>query len=250
MEIPVHMPRLLRLAVLFVPALAQTAPDIASGRRIFESQCAVCHGLTGGGGRGPVLARPKLRKAADDAALRTIISEGIEPEMPAAWQLNPREIENVAAYVRSMGSIPPETLPGDPERGARVYLAQGCAACHIVAGQGQGLGPELTDIGVRRNAGYLRQTILQPAVSLPEGFLYLAVTTPEGQAVRGIRLNEDSFTIQLKDVSGRFYSFRKTDLLELRRLERETPMPSFEARLTPAELDDLVAWLAGLRGKP
>ncbi|HVN03958.1 MAG TPA: c-type cytochrome [Bryobacteraceae bacterium] len=250
MEVSIQTRAWSLLAAVITSAVAQGAPDLVAGRKVFESQCAVCHGLKGGGGRGPVLARPKLEKAPDDAALRTIISEGLEPEMPAAWQLNPREVENVAAYVRSLGSVPVEVLPGNPERGARVYAAQGCAGCHIVAGEGNGLGPELTGIGARRNAAYLRQTILQPGASLPEGFLYLSVTTAEGRTVRGIRINEDSFTIQLKDAGGRFFSFRKGDLRDLRRLQGETPMPTFKDRLNKSELDDLVAWLATLRGKP
>jgi mono/diheme cytochrome c family protein len=52
-------------AALAVHVLAQ-APDAAVGRKIFESQCALCHGQTGGGGRGPALNRPKLDRAPDD----------------------------------------------------------------------------------------------------------------------------------------------------------------------------------------
>jgi cytochrome c oxidase cbb3-type subunit 3 len=223
--------------------------DVAAGRKIFESQCAVCHGQSGGGGRGPALTRPKLAKAPDDAALRRIISNGIDPEMPGAWQLHPKDVGNVAAYVRSLGDLPSEALPGDPARGARIYGAQGCAACHIAGGKGESFGPELTDIGARRNSAHLRRAILQPAADLPENFLLLAVTPPSGDPVRAIRVNEDSFTIQFKDATGRPHSFRKSELKDIRRLPRESPMPSYEGRIPPADLDDLVAYLAGLRGK-
>src|SRR5580700_4847849 len=67
-------------------------PDRAVGQRIFDSQCALCHGESGTGGRGPNLHRPKLNKAPDDEALRTVISDGIPPEMPGAWQLHPHEV--------------------------------------------------------------------------------------------------------------------------------------------------------------
>ncbi|MBZ5621515.1 MAG: c-type cytochrome [Acidobacteriia bacterium] len=230
-------------------ALAQTEPDPAAGRKIFESQCALCHGQTGGGGRGPALSRPKLAKAPDDAALRSVISEGIPPDMPGAWQLHTSEVSSVAAYVRSLGALPPEILPGDATRGARFYEAKGCAGCHMVAGKGEGFGPELTGIGARRSAAFLRQAVLKPSASLPEGFQYVAVTPASGAAVRGIRVNEDSFTIQLKDAGGRFHSFRKPELKDLRRLEKETPMPSYEGQLAAAELDDLVAYLASLKEK-
>src|SRR4051812_32479402 len=132
------MPRLaLGLAAVSFAAGQEPTPDLDAGRRVFESQCAVCHGLKGGGGRGPSLNRPKLNKAPDDAALRTLITTGSEPEMPGAWQLSPREVVSVAAFVHSLGALAPETLPGDPARGARLYTEQGCAACHIVAGQGR-----------------------------------------------------------------------------------------------------------------
>ena len=235
---------------LAVGAIAQTDnPDLDSGRKIFESQCALCHGQTGTGGRGPSLTRPQLAHAPDDDALRTVISDGIPPEMPGAWQLNPREVASVAVYVRSLGKLPPEVLPGDPQRGAGVYQAKACAACHMIAGQGEGFGPELTSIGARRSGVYLRETLRKPAATLPESFAYIAAVTAGGQAIRGVRVNEDPFTIQLKDAAGRFYSFRKSQLKELRRLRDESPMPSFEGSLTSPEMDDLVAYLASLKGK-
>jgi len=63
-----------------------------------------------------------------------------------------------------------------------------------------------------------------------------------------IRVNEDSFNIQIKDARGQFHSFTKSELKELKRLQNETPMPSYESSLSAAELDDLVAYLASLKG--
>ena len=237
------------LLVAFAAHAFAQSPDAAAGRKIFESQCALCHGQTGGGGRGPALNRPKLDRAPDDDALRKLISEGLR-DMPGAWQLHPDEVAGVAAYVRTLGALPQEIVPGDPARGARTYASSGCSNCHMVAGQGAGFGPELTAIGARRSAAFLRQTVLKPAGNLPNGFLYLSATPASGAAVRGIRVNEDSFTIQLRDAGGTYHSFRKSELKELRRLDGETPMPSYEGQVTGAALDDLVAYLAGLKGKP
>src|SRR5579864_4063565 len=137
------MHRWIPIVLLCATAIAQTAvdpaPDLAGGRKIFESQCALCHGQTGTGGRGPGLNRPKLNKAPDDDALRKVIAEGIPPEMPGAWQLSKHEVAGVAAYVRSLGTLPREPLPGDAARGAGLYESKGCAGCHIVGGKGQGI---------------------------------------------------------------------------------------------------------------
>jgi mono/diheme cytochrome c family protein len=68
--------------------------------------------------------------------------------------------------------------------------------------------------------------------------------------VRGVRVNEDSFTLQLRDANGRYHSFRKTEIKDLRRLTGQTPMPAYESRIGGADLDDLVAYLASLKGRP
>jgi cytochrome c oxidase cbb3-type subunit 3 len=231
------------------PANAYT-PNAAEGKQIFESHCAICHGIDGGGGRGPRLTRPHLPHAPDDAALRSVIAEGLPPAMPDAWFLNEEEVADVAAYVRSLGTVPPEKLTGDPTRGATIYAKSACSSCHIFAGEGVGYGPDLTDIGERRSASLIRQIVRKPSSSLPDNFLLVKVITSSGQTIQGIRLNEDSFSIQLRDASGRSYSFRKQELKDLQKLRGETPMPSFEAVLSAAELDDLVAYLVTSRGKP
>jgi cytochrome c oxidase cbb3-type subunit III len=242
------MLKLFVVSLLAVGAIGQTG-DATVGKKIFESQCALCHGQSGSGGRGPSLIRRTFNKAPDDDALRQVISNGIEPEMPGAWQLDPKEVASVAVYVRSFGTIVPQKLPGDAARGATLYQSKGCSSCHIVAGKGVGFGPELSDIGARRNGAHLRQAVVQPAASLPSGFLFVAAVTAKGETIRGIRMNEDSFSIQLKDTRGQFHSFRKSELKELKKLKSETPMPSYKDSMSTAELDDLVAYLASLDGK-
>ena len=239
--------RAFSIVLLAFAAAAQTT-DPALGRKLYEAQCSLCHGQSGTGGRGPSLNRPVLNKAPDDEALRKVISKGILPEMPAAWQLSEREVASVAAHVRTLGTAPPEAPAGDAARGEKLYAAKGCASCHIVAGQGEALGPELTSVGARRNLKWLRQAILNPGESLPEDFYYVAAVTASGKSVRGVRLNEDSFSIQIKDTERRFHSLRKSDLKELRRLPKETPMPSYGRVLSATDVEDIVAYLASLRG--
>jgi cytochrome c oxidase cbb3-type subunit III len=226
-------------------------PDAAAGKKLFELHCAVCHGIEGrGGGRGPNLNRVRLEHAPDDAALKSLIENGIPPEMPEAWYMSEKDAANVVAYVRSLGAIPQEPVPGDSVRGAGVYAKGGCANCHIVAGEGKGFGPELTDVGARRSAKYLRECLVKPSANLPEGFLWVEAKAAMGETVRGIRVNEDTFSIQIKDSSGGFHSLRKQELKELRKLRGETPMPSYEQIFSAVELQDLVAYLTSLRGKP
>jgi putative heme-binding domain-containing protein len=91
--------------------------------------------------------------------------------------------------------------------------------------------------------------LLDPASRLPAEFLMVRATTRSGEVLEGIRINEDNFNIQLRDVSGNIRSFEKADLKSQERLKGQTPMPSFK-NLSPADLQDLVAYLLAPRGNP
>ena len=242
-----------------VPPLTQQ--DLAAGKRLFDGQCARCHGIGGTGGQGPSLARPRLRHAAADSDVFALIQNGIPGTgMPAIWMMDDHEIWQVIGYIRSLGRTVPVSLPGNPERGREIFESKGgCTACHIVKGRGGNWGPDLTDIGARRGAIYLRTALVDPAAALPEGaltdytngyseFLPVHVATRDGREIEGVRVNEDTFTLQMRDLSNSFHSFLKSDLKELKRGFGKSPMPSYETKLSSSEIEDLVAYLAGLRG--
>jgi cytochrome c oxidase cbb3-type subunit III len=204
---------------MFVPilitalALSQSPTDLQKGKQLFEGLCSRCHGFDGTGGEGPNLNRPTLTRAQDDESLRAIIRDGIPDRgMPRVRRTTDNEQRQLIAYVRSLGRAAPATT-GDRQKGSAVYQRSGCSSCHVIDGQGGVVGPDLSSIGVQRGPAYLRQALLDPAAALPRGvqvvpsrnldeFLPLRVVTREGREVRGARVNEDTFTIQLRDANG------------------------------------------------
>ena len=90
----------------------------------------------------------------------------------------------------------------------------------------------------------MRQSIADPAGDVAAEFLTVRLSTRDNRQFRALRANEDSFTVQIKEPSGTFQSFAKQDLIRYERLPNESLMPAY--KLLPAELDDLVAYLAGL----
>ena len=76
----------------------------------------------------------------------------------------------------------------------------------------------------------------------------MIVVTREGREVRGMRINEDNFTIQLRDGANKFFSFRKTELELIEKQAGKSLMPSFGNRLSGSDLNDLIAYLSSLRG--
>ena len=163
--------------------------------------------------------------------------------------MSARQIWQVAAFVRTLGRVERSKTPGDPRRGEQLCAGKGgCAGCHTVAGRGGAIGPDLTDIGARSSPAYMRISIIDPEAAVPPDFLQVRVVVKDGRRITGVRLNEDAFSIQMRDLSNQFHSFWKSELAELVRDRGRSPMPSYRNVLSSEEIDDLVAYLESLRG--
>lgn len=151
--------------------------------------------------------------------------------------------------MRTLGRVEEQVLPGNPMNGEQLYRGKGaCSSCHMVGGQGGRLGPVLDEIGARRSPAYLRRSILEPTADIPENFLLVRLSTIDGEFIEGVRLNEDSFSIQMRDLTDRLHSFWKLELSALHKDRGRSGMPSYRGKLTSDELEDLVAYLSSLRG--
>lgn len=228
---------------------ASVSSDFAAGKRVFDAQCAWCHGNQGDGGTGPNL-HGRLRHATTLNSIVDIIISGIPgTEMPSFRSpLTERSARQAAAYVQSLARATSRPVPGNAQRGAELYQSTGCASCHVIEGRGGIVGPELTDIAARRGPAHLRESIVKPAAAHPPGYLVVRAVPTSGADVRGIRVNEDVFWIHIRDASGTVHTLQKSELTRVDRELEGTLMPSYESRLSPAQLDDLVAYLATLRG--
>jgi len=242
-----------------VPARAQSPlgalskADLADGERLFRIHCARCHGINGEGGEGSNLVRVRLKYAPDDDALIELLGEGIPGTgMPAIWTLDEEQATRVAGYVKSLGKLEQEEMPGDPLRGAEIYRTRaGCPACHIVSGHGKGIGPELTYVGDQRGLDYLRRSLVDPADAQSQtmgyqDYLTVRVRSPEG-SIEGLRINEDAFTIQIRDLNGTIHSFRKDELTDFEKVFAHSLMPGYGAALPDDDMNDVISYLMSLR---
>jgi cytochrome c oxidase cbb3-type subunit III len=235
------------------PAPAVPRFDLARAKRVFDTSCAGCHGPEGRGGKGPSLAVPKLRHARTDEDLGQIILLGIPgTEMPPSWYLGVEGVTLAVVYVRMLGAnATPPHVAGDVVKGQELFRGKGgCAGCHTIGAEGRAYGPDLSDIGARRSATGLRESLTDPNAAAGEGFVPVRAVTRQGEKVSGIRLNEDNFTIQILEPSGLLHSFRKSALSELQERPTESTMPSFKTIFSEGELQNLVAYLSSLRGAP
>jgi putative heme-binding domain-containing protein len=167
---------------------------------------------------------------------------GIYYEGKPVWQL--------VAFVRSLArNESREPLRGDPRRGEQLYAKLGCAACHAIGSEGGRFGPELTRIGSSRPPSHLRQSILDPNAEIAEPWRHTEIAAADGKLHRGFVLDEDSYSIRMLDENATLRSLPRSGLKKVAIDAKVSAMPSYRGRVSDAELEDLVAYLSGLRRK-
>lgn len=128
-----------------IPTLARDQEAMEVGGRIFQNNCAVCHGSNARGGYGfPNLTDDDWLYGGAPENIVTGLHNGRNGQMPAWNQLGENNIENLTQYVLSLSSLEHDSARA--EEGENTFMAV-CAACHTPAGTGNiALGsPNLTN---------------------------------------------------------------------------------------------------------
>jgi PQQ-dependent dehydrogenase (methanol/ethanol family) len=260
--------------------LANDPSAAAAGQQLFNSTCANCHGQGAVGDpqrAAPGLTNPAALTSNAPGDIFKIIRSGIAgTEMGGYPQLTDRQTWQIVSYIHSLqggattGRAATAAAPASVA-GTATPVAAGealffgskanCAACHEVNGRGGVVGPDLSTAG-RYDAAALRQKITSPNTPMPQpaaapgagrggpagrgggpAAVTLIVKTSDGKEIRGVRRNEDTFSVQMMDAAGKLHMFDKTKVASVT-VDPKSLMPdTFGTRLTAAEVESLVAYL-------
>jgi putative heme-binding domain-containing protein len=226
-----------------------SAIDIEAGSRLYAGQCALCHGATGDTVAGADLRRGQFRRSVSDEDLARVITMGIPDAGMPGFKLQPSEVDGLVAFIRAGFDIGGTAVRvGNVGRGQGIFEGKGgCTTCHRVNGRGPRVAPDLSDIGAIRTPTALQRSLLDPTSAMLPINRPVRAVTRDGRTIRGRRLNEDTYTVQLIDEQERLVSLVKADLREYE-LARSSPMPSVADTLTADERADLLAYLLSLKG--
>ena len=239
------------LAAQDLPAknpLDGNADAIKYGMGLFRSRCADCHGMDARGVRGPDITQVWASGRTDDGLFKTI-QEGVpNTEMPANPRMNDRETWQLLAYLRTLATpAPTDSARGNAQNGERIFRAN-CAGCHRVNGVGGRLGPDLSRVGSARARDAIVFQIRRGREELRPGYEPVTLTPQTGEPIRGVKKNEDGYSVQVMDTRERIQGYEKDKLKAVENGTRSM-MPVFGPdRLSDRDLDDLVRYLQTLRG--
>jgi cytochrome c oxidase cbb3-type subunit 3 len=252
------------------PAAAQIQNPLSAdptaakaGEFEFRINCALCHGLGArGGGRGPDLTRAHKRHGDADGDLFRNISQGIPgTAMPANGTngqgvgMTDEEIWQIISYLRSIQAGTSSKNVGNAAQGKQLFYGDAnCSTCHMVEGKGGRVGPDLTSVGVSRTVESLVESVRKPSQRLAWGlteptkefaqrYETVTVVTADGKEIKGVTLNEDSFSLQLMDTAEKVHLLDKDKLRSITKT-RKSLMPAYDAvTLSDRDLNDIVAYL-------
>ena len=220
-----------------------------AGAKLFRGHCAGCHGRNGTGtSAGPTLVSGTFFHGGSDEALFRAISKGVPGTSMPAFALSGLQVWEVVTHIRALGILHDVSqAKGDAAAGATIFRAN-CSRCHRAGDAGGLTGPDLTSIAARRSYAELRESLRDPDAVVAPQYWSVIATMATGQTVRGIRLNEDTYSLQVRDETGRLVSLLKRNLKSVA-LDRRSPMPSFAGKLSDGQMDDVIAWLTSLRSE-
>ena len=141
-------------------------------------------------------------------------------------------------------------MEGDIERGREVFFRDGstsCKSCHRIQGQGETLGPDLTEIGKKYPPNDMLLHLLEPSRFIDPKYVTHLLETVDGRVFTGLVVEQTDREVRLKSAQNEDLRVAVEEI-EVLVPQQKSLMPELLLRdLTPQEVADLLAFLGSLK---
>jgi cytochrome c oxidase cbb3-type subunit III len=224
-----------------------TQVEHSNGKNLFETTCAVCHGLDGAGGEhAPTIGRGSAAKSKSDSELARILHDGIPGKgMPPFNSLGDLKLQSILDYLRFLqAKSETRSAAGNPVHGQQIFFGKGgCANCHAMHGEGRFLSTDLSDFAYDHDANDIRVAIANPQEQQVLPQTLARVMNNSGQQFAGVIRNESNSSLQIQDADGQFHLFMKSDLRSVQRSPAPSMPGDYRNKLSTVEIEDLVSYI-------
>lgn len=138
---------------------------------------------------------------------------------------------------------------GNPTLGHELFQRQGCIACHTVSTKEPQKGPMLGGIAGRYNRSELCESIMKPSAKIAQGFETQWFKTSDGDVLDGFVSRESGDEVEVHNATGQAFVLKKANILRRGKRDFSIMPEGLVAKLTPADLASLIAYLESTTGK-
>ncbi len=240
--------------------ISRDVPDaatVARGKKVFVSNCGFCHGASArGGDSGPDLVRSVLALRDEGGNLiGPVIRKGFPDKGMPAFPLTDEQITDIAAFIRfeQQAAINrnnyeiQNVVTGDPAKGKAYFNgAGGCAKCHSISGDLQGVASKYDAVALQSRFLYPGTRRFRPAGGTEPKPTTVTVTTG-GQTIEGTLVHVDDFNVALRDSSGDYHSFTRGKNVKV---EIHDPLEAhieLLGKYSDADVHNILAYLVTLK---
>ena len=136
---------------------------------------------------------------------------------------------------------------GDAKLGKKLFVQQGCAACHTTSVKEAQKGPFMGHVGSILSRDQIAESILKPNASISQGFATVSVKTKDGKSHTGFISKSTAEEIEIRDIAGNVTKLKADDVKEQEELEISMMPPGLANPLSIEEFASLISYLEGMK---
>ncbi len=139
---------------------------------------------------------------------------------------------------------------GDAKLGRAIFAEKAeaaCMRCHKVKGEGGDVGPDLAELGKKKDRAYILQAIVDPSAAIAPGYENVVLTLKDGSFVAGLLNAEDAKELTIASlIDGKKQKVPKANVKERLAVPSAMP-PGLGEVLGKRDLRDVVEYLATMK---
>jgi putative heme-binding domain-containing protein len=137
---------------------------------------------------------------------------------------------------------------GKAENGKVLFAGAGtCAKCHVVNGEGKGVGPNLSGVGAKLSRESLYESILAPSAAISHSYETWTAILTDGRSITGMLVSQSPDQVVIKGADAIDVTIPAREVEELVKQPVSLMPADLAATLSADELVDLVTWMETLR---
>ena len=133
--------------------------------------------------------------------------------------------------------------PGNPSAGRHVFAKANCAACHRMGSQGQGGGPDLTNMTVRFSLREAVEATVDPSAVVSQRYQTKEILTVDGITHQGMEIDQVDGSYVLLSKQGKRIRIDANDVQEVSSNKVSAMPEGMLDSLSMTEIRDLMAYL-------